>query len=353
MTSTPTTSTATQDGADASARLDATLATCSGAGVLVLDAELTGPAVHADLVDLQQLEQVAQHLPASILYLQRRHFDDVELARRTAQLARAEAALAAPSDDDTRDPVVGAARMSQLRRRLEQALEVARTTLADATEHQGCLGSADMTLVAGGVAHDYTHTEAWMAELEDRFDDLTEAQDLYAEPEEALDDEDLEAQYAQQAAQRQEREKERKRALAAVGARLRHRLIDDLAFQQTAAADRRWKYAQRVLAEEFDMDDIALADRGVLKEHVDEAYRQVTVELVPSIRRSVLDAIDDHVTHLMSQPAWQAATTLKSRTRIAREYLLEVHPLIATPALVEQILAAVTARAGARQSSLL
>lgn len=330
------------------------LSACRKAGALVLEVELAGPALRAELTGLEQLAQVARHVPASVMYVRRQHLDDAEIARRTGQLNAAEATLTAASNDDTGDPVVDADRMSQLRGQLEQTLDLARNTLEGAIVHQGSLASAELTLVAGGVAHDHTLTAAWMSELEDRFDDLVEALDLFGDPEEALTDEELEAQYARQAAQRQEREKERRRELETVGARLRHRLIGDLDFQQTAAADRRWKYAQRVLADEFGMDDLSQPDRGVLREHVDGAYRQITDDLVPSIRRGVIEALAEHAAHLTSQPAWRTATTLRSRTRIVREYLCEVHPLVATPALVEQVLAAAAGRAdGQQQGSLL
>lgn len=320
---------------------------CHDARVLVVSAHLAGPTLRAELTEFGQLSAIAQQTPGAILYCQQQAWDEAQVARYTARLAQARLALEREPDAD-----IDRAQHANLLRGLREAIAAAEQRLAHDQPSAGTIVSCELALPAGGVVHDLLLTTEVLNALDDAFDDMDAAAELAADPELAQTDEQLAASWEERAAQRAAQAEAARQALAQLGEQLRERLVADPTFQTTAAGDRRWKYAQRVLADEFAKTDLDQPERGTLRPYVDAAWDRIDGEIIPELRRQVIAELSTHLAQIRSTSAWQAATTVKTRTRLVREHLVQVHPLVTTPLLVDEVLAAAQAPTG-QQSSLL
>jgi hypothetical protein len=331
---------------DAAAAVDVVVDACRAAGSAVVAAALNGPALRAELGSTEDLVAVAQAVPVSVLYVDRRIWDGEHRERYTARLAAAHEVLQTAPDEDVDPSQYAALRASA------ESLAVAAQQQLTSARSDGAVIGADLALVAGGVVHDLSMSAAWFSDLDDAFNDLDDAVELLQDPDEALSEGDMEARWAQRDAERQAELEAERQALAELGRTLQQRLVDDAAFQGTTASDRRWTYAKRVLADEYGRAELSQPERGALRAYVDAAWEEIQTVLLPRLRQKLLAEMPALIGEVQAASSWQASPTLKMKARVVRERLQAEHPLLATSAMVDEVLVAM-AGAERQQQSLL
>lgn len=343
----------TEPNRDISGELTELEAQLAAAGVLIVRSELLGPALRAEIDDAAELVAIAAHTGRAVLYLHEERLSLDDLTEREARVHAAQRAAQAATEEEGQDEDDDAPWLAEVSAALATAAHVAAQQLKAARAHLDELGAADLALVAGGVVHQSRLRAPWRAALDDAFDDLADAMDTINDPRAGVSDDVQEARWAEQAARRRQEEELRAAAVRTAGEALAAKLTGDLNWQALKAEDKRWRHALAVASVDLGLGELQQHEKTQLRPFVDRAWSRVNDQIVPAARRTAVERLTTSPQTLTAGPAWQAATTRASRQRLIRTYLVEQHPLLATPDLVDEVSALLqTPPSGAEPATL-